>query len=200
MRPSTVAPRARVAVTEAERVIRHWRKSVPDDRLAHLVKDAIRLLDRTLQARLARHRVSIGHWPFLRALWEEDGLTQRELSQEAGVMEPTTFAALKAMETLGYVVRRPVAGDRRKKHVFLTARGRALERRLVPLATEVNAVAIRGVARADVAATRRTLLAILDNLASDETREVGGPGRIPSTRELGRRVGNAASANGRPRS
>jgi DNA-binding MarR family transcriptional regulator len=200
MRASTAAPRARVSVTETERVIRHWRQSVPDDRLAHLVKDAIRLLDRALQVRLARHRVSIGHWPFLRALWEEDGLTQRELSQEAGVMEPTTFAALKAMETLGYVVRRPVAGDRRKKHVFLTARGRALERRLVPLATEVNAIAIRGVAGSDVAATRRTLLAILDNLASDETHDVGGRGRIPSTRELGRRVGNATSADGRARS
>lgn len=156
------------------------------------------MLDRALQRRLARHRVSIGHWPFLRALWEADGLTQRELSHEAGVMEPTTFAALKAMETLGYIVRRPVLDDRRKKRVFLTARGRALERRLVPLATEINAVAIRGVAQADVAATRRTLLAILDNLAADEAREeIHGRHRIPSTRELGRRVGRAADAHGR---
>jgi DNA-binding MarR family transcriptional regulator len=135
--------------------------------------------------------VSIGHWRFLRALWESDGLTQSELSREVGVMAPTTFAALEAMETLGYVVRRPAANDRRKKHVFLTRRGRALERRLVPLATDVNAIAIRGVDSGDVTATRRTLLAILDNLASEEGRMIDGRRRIPSTRELGRRVGDA---------
>ena len=58
---------------------------------------------RALQMRLAEHRVSFGHWSFLRILWEGDGLTQRELSERAGVMEPTTFSALKAMERLGYI-------------------------------------------------------------------------------------------------
>jgi DNA-binding MarR family transcriptional regulator len=107
---------------------------VPNDRLAHLVKDATRALVRALQVRLARHAVSFGHWTFLRILWEGDGLTQRELSARAGVMEPTTFSALKAMERLGYVRRRQRDGDRKKVFVFLTAKGRALRRRLVPLA------------------------------------------------------------------
>ena len=188
--------RARAAETDAQRILRHWHERVPHDRLAHLVKDAIRMLDRALQMRLAAHGVSIGHWRILRALWVADGLTQRELSHEVGLMEPTTFAALKAMASLGYVVRRPVTGDRRKKHVFLTSRARALERRLVPLAAEINAIAVRGVAQGDVAATRRTLLAILENLAADEARASDGR-RIPSTRELGRRVGQAAITNGR---
>lgn len=191
-----VAPRRSA---DAERIIRHWRESVPHDRLAHLVKDAARLFDRALHIRLARHNVSVGHWPFLRVLWGADGLTQRELSEEAGVMEPTTFAALKAMESLGYIVRRPVAHDRRKKRVFLTPRGRALERRLVPLATEVNAIAIQGLAGLDVASARQTLLAILENLAAEELRAIDGQHRIPSTRELRRRVDNARGAFGRPR-
>jgi len=85
----------------AETILRHWREAVPDDRLAHLVKDATRALVRALQMRLAEHKVSFGHWTFLRVPWEGDGLTQRELSDEAGVTEPTTFSALKAMERLG---------------------------------------------------------------------------------------------------
>jgi len=153
---------------EARRVLHRWQVTRPDDRLAHLVKDTLRLLDRSLRTRLARFGVSMGHWPFLRALWERDGLTQRELSREVGVMDPTTFAAVRSMEALGYVVRRPVPGDRRKRDVFLTAQGRALEARLVPLAREINTLAVRGVSRADVAATRRTLLAMLGNLAADE--------------------------------
>jgi MarR family transcriptional regulator, organic hydroperoxide resistance regulator len=142
--------------------------------MAHLVKDATRALVRSLQTRLAEHGVSFGHWTFLRILWESDGLTQSELSREAGVMEPTTFTALKAMESHGYIVRRQLAGNRRKVHIFLTARGRALRRTLVPLAEEVNHVAVRGVASADIAATRRTLVAVLANLAQDELRSLQG--------------------------
>jgi DNA-binding MarR family transcriptional regulator len=141
--------------------------------------------------RLAEHAVSIGHWPFLRVLWEADGLTQRELSQEAGVMEPTTFAALKAMQSLGYIVRRQLANNRRKNYIFLTAKGRALKRRLIPLAEEVNRVAVRGVSDDDVAATRRTLLAVLANLARDDIHPDNKGRRMPSTRELGRRVRRA---------
>ena len=88
---------------ETRNVLAHWRDAVPEDRLAHLIKDATRALVRGLQIRLVRHNVSFGHWTFLRILWETDGLTQRELSEQAGVMEPTTFAAVKAMEALGYV-------------------------------------------------------------------------------------------------
>jgi DNA-binding MarR family transcriptional regulator len=162
-------------------ILRHWREAVPDDRLAHLVKDATRALVRSLQVRLAEHKVSFGHWSFLRILWEGDGLTQRELSDEAGVMEPTTFAAVKAMERLGYVARRQRGDDRKKVYVFLTPKGRALKRQLVPLAEEVNAIAVRGVRKADIAATRAVLLAIIENLSLDEAGK-----QMPSTRALAR--------------
>jgi MarR family transcriptional regulator, organic hydroperoxide resistance regulator len=155
---------------DTQRILRHWRDAVPDDRMAHLVKDATRALVKALQRRLEAHGVSFGHWTFLRVLWETDGLTQRDLSREAGVMEPTTFAALKAMETRGYITRRQLRGNRRKVHIFLTPKGRALKRTLVPLAKEVNRVAVRGVPPADASATRRTLLAALANLARDEAR------------------------------
>ena len=101
---------------------------MPNDRLAHLVKDATRGLIRALTMRLAEHRVSFGHWAFLRILWETDGLTQRELSLQAGVMEPTTFAAIKAMEKLGYVQRRQKPSSRKNVYVFLTPAGRALKK------------------------------------------------------------------------
>ena len=41
-----------------------------------------------------KYGVAFGHWAFLRILWETDGLTQRALSEEAGLMEPTTSSAL----------------------------------------------------------------------------------------------------------
>jgi DNA-binding MarR family transcriptional regulator len=169
-------------------ILRHWREAVPNDRLAHLVKDATRALLRALQMRLTVHDVSLGHWTFLRILWEKDGLTQRELSDQAGVMEPTTFSALNAMEKLGYVVRRQVPENRKKVFVHLTPKGRLLKEKLVPLAEEVNRIAVEGVPPEHIVATRETLLAIIENLARNEAASQDPERRIPSTRELASRV------------
>ena len=171
-------------------ILRHWREAVPNDRLAHLVKDATRGLVRALQMRLGEHSVSFGHWVFLRILWERDGMTQRELSMQAGLMEPTTFSALKAMEKLGYIERRQTPANRKNVYVFLTARGRALKEKLVPAALEVNEMAVRGIAPGDVIVTRRTLLAMVENLATEEAAGTGKQ-RVPSTREIARLVAEA---------
>ena len=172
-------------------ILRHWQEAVPNDRLAHLVKHAARSFARALQMRLAVHSVSYGHWSFLRILWESEGLTQRQLSGQAGVMEPTTFSALNAMERLGYVVRKPSPTSRKEVHVYLTRKGRALKNKLVPLAEEVNEVASQDVESAAIAATRRTLLAFIENLAADEMASLTARLRIPSTRELSRRLNGA---------
>jgi MarR family transcriptional regulator, organic hydroperoxide resistance regulator len=170
-------------VNDTREILRHWREAVPNDRLAHLVKDATRALVRALSGRLAAHKVSFGHWAFLRILWERDGITQRELSEQAGVMEPTTFAAVKTMDRLGYVVRRKASGDQKRVYVHLTPRGRLLKSQLVPLAENVNEIAIRGIKPADVNTTRQVLLAIIGNLARDEAAR---DKPMPSTRALTR--------------
>jgi DNA-binding MarR family transcriptional regulator len=183
-------------------ILRHWRDAVPNDRLAHLVKHAARGLARALQMRLTEHAVSYGHWTYLRILWESEGLTQRQLSDQAGVMEPTTFSALGAMEKRGYIARRPSPTSRKEVHIYLTPKGRALRNKLVPSAEDVNEVALRRVPAADVAATRRTLLAIIENLAADEAETLAPHRRIPSTRELSRLLNGArvakAAARRRP--
>ena len=144
-----------------------------DHRLAHLVKDARRAMERALQVRLATHDVAFGHWTYLRILWENDGLTQRELSALAGVMEPTTFGALRAMEARGYIERRQRPGNRKSVYIHLTRKGRALEAKLVPLAEEVNRAAVRGMTREDVATLRTLLHAVVGNLDGDRKERKG---------------------------
>ncbi len=155
-------------------ILRHWQEAVPNDRLAHLVRDAAKGLTRALQIRLSEHAVSFGHWAFLRILWEQDGLTQSELSERAGVMEPTTFSALKSMEKLGYIVPKRHADNKKKAFISLRPKGRALKAKLVPLALDVNHIAVRGVSTADVAIARKMLLRMIQNLAEDETQALAG--------------------------
>lgn len=183
------ATSGKTTIRETEATLRHWLEAVPNDRLAHLVRDAARGLSRGLQLRLGTHSVSFGHWVFLRILWESDGLTQRELSERAGVMEPTTFAAVKALERLGYVTRRKKAGNRKNVYVDLTAAGAALKASLVPLAETVNEAAIADIAPGDIATTRRTLLTMIRNLARDEAIEADGERRVVSTQQLSRMTG-----------
>jgi len=174
---------------ETRNVLAHWRDAVPEDRLAHLIKDATRALVRGLQIRLVRHNVSFGHWTFLRILWETDGLTQREPSEQAGVMEPTTFAAVKAMEALGYVERKHLPGNKKNIHVFLTASGKKLKKELIPLAVEVNEIGTRDLTDTEIQMTRKVLLSIISNMADDEATWDEEDCRLPSNRELSRRIG-----------
>ena len=156
-------------------ILKHWHESVPDDRLAHLVRDAGRAFNKRLQVRLQKYNVSFGHWTFLRILWTSDGLTQKELSDLAGVMEPTTFSAIQAMEALGYVVRKQKPDNRKNMYVHLTPKGKALKKALVPLAVDVNHVAVHGVSQAELLTTRKVLLKVIENLAQEEAQMDGRP-------------------------
>lgn len=153
--------------------LRKWREAVPNDRLAHAVKDLLRTMQRALQQRLAPHGVTIGQWAFLRILWERDGITQRELSELAGVSEPTTYSALLSMEKLGYVTRRKLPTNLRNISVNLTPKGRALKSKLIPLAEEVNSLVIEGMSAQEVADFRQTLQRMIDKLERHEAAEAG---------------------------
>lgn len=120
-------------------------EALPLDRsVGYQVRMTHHALQRYLQIKIKPHGVTLGHWYFLRALWHEDGLTQRELSHRIGTREPTTMTAILAMESGGLVKRVRNSDDRRKQNVFLTAKGRRLKSKLLPLAREVVKSATTG--------------------------------------------------------
>ena len=122
---------------------------VAEETAAHLVPLAARLFARALQERLGRHGVSVAQWSMLLLLWEEDGLTQKELGRRQRIEEPTAARTLQRMERDGLVRRLSDGGDRRRRRVLLTERGRLLRDELVPAALEVNAVATHGLSPDD---------------------------------------------------
>lgn len=136
----------------------------PGQSLGYLVRDTFRAFTKELEARITDAGVSIGQWYFLRALWEQDGLTQRELSRRVGMMEPTTVTAVNAMERKGLVRRTRDAVDRRKINVVLTPKGRRLKTRLLPKARAVNELAAAGLSERDVATLRALLERVKANL------------------------------------
>ena len=105
-------------------------------------------------------------WYFLRVLWDQDGVTQRELSHRIGTMEPTTMSAIASMERTGLVTRKRDAADRRRQLVFLTPKGRALKSDLLPLAASVIQQATHGLTARELALLLDLLKVIQGNLAA----------------------------------
>ena len=132
--------------------------------VGYLLRATYRSFAQDLQRYLAPYAIPMGMWYFLRALWQEDGLTQRALSQRVGSMEPTTVEQLRNMERRGFIERRRSDADRRKIHVFLTAEGRALRAKLLPYATEVNDSALGGLSEGEIGFLRLVLSRMKENL------------------------------------
>ena len=132
--------------------------------VGYQIRATHRALQRFLQLKIEPHGVSLGMWYFLRALWHEDGLTQRELSRRVGTMEPTTLSAILNMEKKGLVRRAQNKEDRRKWHVHLTAKGRALKVELIPLARDVVDTAAQSLSRKEIKQLMDGLAEIQNNL------------------------------------
>jgi DNA-binding MarR family transcriptional regulator len=129
-----------------------------------LVRDANRAFQRLLEKRIACYGIARGQWYFLRVLWSEDGLSQRELSARVGTMEPTTVIALRSMEKSGLIRRVRSADDKRRSHVWLTPKAQRMRGELLALARGITGQAEDGIARSELALFRRVIARMTANL------------------------------------
>ncbi len=73
-------------------------------------------------------------WAIIRHLWEEEGLSQREIGEKAAKDKPNITRMLDALQKKRLIYRQPDPRDRRKFCVFLTKEGKQLHDLLLPLA------------------------------------------------------------------
>lgn len=134
-----------------------------------LVRDANRAFQRLLERRIAPYGVARGQWYFLRVLWAEDGLSQRELSARVGTMEPTTVIALRSMEKSGLVRRVRSRDDKRRAQVWLMPKAQRLRDDLLKVARRITDAAEDGITREELALFRGVLRRMTVNLDRIET-------------------------------
>lgn len=140
----------------------------PENSIGYLARVVFRSFSRVLERSTLTQNVSAGQWRFLRQLWREDGITQRELSERVGMREPTTVVALKGLEKAGFITRKKTAEDRRKTYIFLTPHAKKLELILAPMNAEIHEIATRGMTDEEVEILQRLMRQVIGNLA-DET-------------------------------
>ena len=136
----------------------------PERSSGYLVRDAHRAFQYELEKRIARFGVTRGQWYFLRVLWIEDGLSQRELSERVGMMEPTTVIALRSMEKAGLIQRSRSREDKRKAQVWLTPKAKRLRMKLLPVARGIVADAENGIPGSQLEVFRSVIARLRENL------------------------------------
>jgi DNA-binding MarR family transcriptional regulator len=117
--------------------------------LGYQVNHLARLLAQALAARIAPYGVVPGQFAQLLALFEQDGLTQRELCDRVQIEQATMAKTLQRMQRDGLVSVVPDPEDRRRIRVYVTDRAREIEADLVAAARSVNASATDGLTEAD---------------------------------------------------
>ena len=122
----------------------------PQTSAGYLVRDTHLAFAKALRARLQQHDMTTGQHFFLRALWIEEGLSQRELSRRVGTTEPTTASAMRVLDKKGLVRRVRNTGDRRTVNIFLTDRGRGLRGALLAHARDINRAAAGDIAAVEL--------------------------------------------------
>jgi MarR family transcriptional regulator, organic hydroperoxide resistance regulator len=138
----------------------------PQTSVGYQLRKTSRAMAGLLKAQIAGENISIGVWYFLRALWERDGVIQRELTDHVGLMQPTTVAAVRSMQRLGLVRMEPDKTDRRSIRIFLTKEGRRLKPKLLPKVAEINKIALNDISKDDCKLFLSVLKKVHDNAAA----------------------------------
>ncbi|GAB7543997.1 hypothetical protein CS8_036690 [Cupriavidus sp. 8B] len=132
--------------------------------LGYLIRHTHRSFTRVLGERLLDHGISPAQWTALRALWREDGYSQVELAQRIRVEKASLTALLESLEKKGLILRSRSDEDKRRWNVHLTETGRSLEAVLMPIAPQIEKLAVKGLTKEESATLRSLLKKVWDNL------------------------------------
>ena len=121
-----------------------------DDLLPYLMNRLVSRLNRNLDAKLRRRRLTFEHWRVLAVLTAHDGSTVSALAELAVIPQATLSRLLVRMGERGLVRRSMSRRDSRLVEVRLTSKGRALYDEIVPLAIEEYRAAVVGFAPREI--------------------------------------------------
>jgi len=129
-------------------------------RTALLMKSA---LQRTLKEE--GFNITAEQWAILRVLWEEEGLSQKEIGDRLFKDKPNVTRIVDALERKRLLFRQAVHNDRRKYALYLTKEGKKLQAELLPIAQQMIEKATNSLTKSDLETLQNLLNIIYGNLS-----------------------------------
>lgn len=137
-----------------------------DNQLCFALYAATRAMTRTYRERLDPIGLTYPQYLVLIVLWETDGLTVSQLGHRLLLDSGTLTPLLKRLETAGLVTRNRRVEDEREVEIWLTQRGREMQR---GAASARELVVCRlSMSEAEIGELRRELMDLVGRLAAPE--------------------------------
>lgn len=128
------------------------------------MREIIKLFSGGLAPDLRKFGVTMGQWQFLRALWEADGRSQRQLGNELNITSAATVFAVNMLERDGLATRQSDPTDSRRTLIFLTLKGHQLRAQLLPFARQIQLDAFEDFSDEEIAQLDMLLAKMKGNL------------------------------------
>jgi DNA-binding MarR family transcriptional regulator len=123
------------------------------------------LVENFTASALAQHDVNIDAWRVMAVLANQGAQRQIDLAALTSIEVSTLSRLVTRMVRMGLVTRRRSESSNREVVVELAAKGKGLVKRIIPLAHRLEASASAGIPAGDMAAVKRALRRMFENMA-----------------------------------
>jgi DNA-binding MarR family transcriptional regulator len=117
---------------------------------AHRIAGMSKLFRRVFRSRINKEAITDGEWGCLRALWDADNISQRELADKLDISTAAAVFWVNALERDGLAKRFADKTDKRKVVLRLTAKGKRMRDRIRPEIAKVHAVVFEHFSREEL--------------------------------------------------
>jgi MarR family transcriptional regulator for hemolysin len=135
-----------------------------DHNIGFLVNDISRLMSTEYNKIMKPLGLTRAQWRVVVHLHRADGLTQSELADLLGAGKVSVGGLIDRLEHSGWVERRDDPQDRRSNRVFLTKKGRAIEKEMEKTGRELTHQTLRNLGQDERAHLVDLLIAVKSNL------------------------------------
>lgn len=135
-----------------------------DESLGFILNKTNTKLKNELFKRLKEYDITPEQWSVLNCLWEQEGVTPKELADMIFKDKPNTNRILEKLQMKELIIRKPHPSDKRAFQIFLTDRGWQLRDKLIYKVMRLLEEATKGMERHKILELKKMLNEIYDNL------------------------------------
>ena len=106
----------------------------------------------------------------LHVLWENDGISNRELSKKSGLAMSSLTTMLERMEEKNLLIRKFYLTDKRKSLIFLTDYAKSLKSEYDEISDKMTEISFEGISNEERLAFEATLEKVLYNFEKAEQK------------------------------
>ena len=104
----------------------------------------------------------------LHVLWENDGISNQELSKKSGLAMSSLTTMLERMEEKNLLTRKGYPSDKRKSLIFLTDYANSLKNEYDEISDKMNEISFKGISEEEKLAVEVTLEKVFYNFEKAE--------------------------------